>query len=224
MRPPATPTLRTGGGSTGCLSVPFALGVSAGLRVGSFMAKRANDLLDVFRLGSGAADAPPRPRRKKGGARRKKAKAGAEGVVLAPRQVTLLASTAVLLVVLAFAAGLGYGRRKPGPALSRVAQSNQADVWWIRGLIRAYDEFTGRPVPIESIERDLEAQLKIRGDNLRVLRENEERYALLLGPFQTEAKARAWYEQKRLGVVRVRNWGTPFYRHHFETRPADVGR
>ncbi len=184
------------------------------------MAKRANDLLDVFRLASGQGDgSAPRGRGRRKATPRARKKKAADGVFLQPRQVVLLSSTVVLLVVLAFAAGLGYGRRgSSGIALQRRSAHDANIAWWIRGKLRSKDDLTGHAIAPEAVIRELLSRYNIAEDYVRVVPEDSERLAIFLGPFSSEAKAHAYYEAQRLGTLRLR-WGSPFYRAAYQQGP-----
>jgi hypothetical protein len=178
------------------------------------MAKRANDLLDVFRLGP-AEDEAPRPR-SRGSSSRKRSAASSDGVFLAKRQVLLLGATGVLLVVLAFTAGLGYGRKRGGgPALNKATPTAN---YWIRGRLRSTDPLSGEPVPREAVIREIQARYGIPETYIRVRDEDEQRLAIDLGPFSSKAAAKQYFMRKRVDMLQL-PWGHPFFRATFEPGP-----
>ena len=93
------------------------------------MARKATDLLDIFRFSGESSDGGGKPPAKKsrGGAKRKKAgkqKRSFDGIFLNGRQLLLASSALLLLLVLSFTLGLATGRPGGGGETSELARSS----------------------------------------------------------------------------------------------------
>jgi len=173
------------------------------------MAKRTHDLLDVFRPGPSGRSGKPAA---KG--------VTADGIFLAPRQVLLLASTLVLLVVLAFTAGLGYGRSPRRAMLDHTVRTTEPATIWIKGTLSSQGSTASAPLTAEAVIRTLRREFGISGGNVRVIPEGQGRYGVYLGHFPSEAKAKAYLQRKQLDLLRL-PWGSPFYRYQLVEGPRD---
>ena len=117
------------------------------------MARKATDLLDVFRYGEGddgegraaGGRTASKARPSKGSRRAARKRAGFDGMILTRRQVILGASVCCLLVALSFVLGLSAG--SPGgdtPAASRTTPAGAGII--VRGQLPAMDPASQRPI------------------------------------------------------------------------------
>ena len=181
------------------------------------MARKATDLLDVFRFGgdSEAEDQRRAASKPKARAERAKAKAesrerGFDGLILSKRQLLLTGSAMMLLLVLSFVIGLSAGRPgAPTPAARRDATVG-AESLMIRGTMSVLDPATRRPVDPDDVRRVLQTQHQVPAANIHV---HAEGGSLLIdiGPFKTEERARAYLERMELDLARIQG-ADPFLR------------
>ncbi|MHC5010923.1 MAG: hypothetical protein ACYTG6_08240 [Planctomycetota bacterium] len=182
------------------------------------MGRKATDLLDVFRQASGEPSTGGRePRR--GASRPKKApkqRRRFEGVFLAPRQVLLGSAVLLLLVVLSFTVGVGFGRSGGGgdaaPALSRTTQ------WYIRGSLKEVDAIRGTVVDPAEVAEDLADMHQVPRERVSVRTKPDGGVFVFVGPFASEAQARRYFGEMALGPARVRG-GVPFRRAEYISVP-----
>ncbi len=178
------------------------------------MARKATDLLDVFRFadddgdGKGAAASKARPTSKASAAKKAKAKGGRgfDGLILTRRQVILGASVCCLVVALSFVLGLSAGRPgEPTPAASRTAGASKVV---IRGTMPAVNPSTQNPLDPAELHAELVREYRVPRGNLRV-REVGGRLYLEIGLFDSRQEAEAFLE--RLGLDMAYLYGTaPF--------------
>ncbi len=188
------------------------------------MAKKATDLLDVFRLGS--AENASRAARSSASRKRKPSKRRSgppeEGIQLGGRQLLLASCIGVLLIVLAFTVGLGVGRRgvmDTGPSLSRGTPAS--NVYWIRGTLPTHDHVMNGPVIPGEVVRELYEWHKIHPDRVRIsLGPKKSLLQIDVGPFPTAAAAEAFHKDQNMKVIRLRH-GSPF---RFESVLAEPRR
>lgn len=174
------------------------------------MARKATDLLDVFRYGGGDDDdknvtSSSRGRTAKQAKRKKRAapsgKKGFDGLILTRRQVVLGASVCCLLVALSFVLGLSAGR--PGddtPAASRTAGAETAIV--IRGTMTAVNPSTQKAIDVEDLRRELVHEFRVPSDSLRI-RAEEGRLVLEIGVFASQEAAESWLKQRALDMAHL---------------------
>lgn len=176
------------------------------------MARKATDLLDVFRFGGGEEDderestRPAGRKRRKpppkaaGGARAKK-KTRFEGIALNRRQVWLASSAIGLLLILSFFLGLatgGSGAGEDARALERRVPRRYA----IRGRVPLLDPKTHRPADAARVARTLSSDYRIHASNLRVRRLGAD-LVIDIGPFPSRDDARSWLERSGLELWRI---------------------
>lgn len=175
------------------------------------MAKRANDLLDVFRgASSQGSSTPRRARKKQGGRSSSKRRGGPEGVFLAPRQVLLVSSAMVLLLVLAFTVGLGVGRGGFGSGTAALQKKAAPTFYWIRGSIPSRDVVGGRPVDRDALLVELGKELGLQRRNLAAVPADGDLLHVYVGWWTTQAEAQAYLRLKHLDSLRLK-WGAPFH-------------
>jgi hypothetical protein len=178
------------------------------------MARKATDLLDVFRYGgdedendSGQGVSSERRRSKK---KRKKAVAkppadrkGFRGLILSQRQVVLAGSACCLLVVLSFVLGVTAGRPGSGdtPAIRKdVADSSR---WFvIQGELDQVHPATQKALDPAKVRTDLVRDYRLRSQNLRI-REGDRSLLLEVGPFRTEQRARDFLRDSGLDMAHL---------------------
>lgn len=183
------------------------------------MGRKATDLLDVFRLASGepAAAKTESKRHARKPKKKQKQRKRFEGVFLAPRQVLLGSAVLLLLVVLSFTVGVGFGRSGGdgtdlAPALSRTTQ------WYIRGSLKEVDAIRGTVVDPAEVAEDLVDMHQVPRDRISVRTKPEGGVYVFVGPFASEAQARRYFGEMALGPARVRG-GVPFRREAYISVP-----
>jgi len=190
------------------------------------MARKATDLLDVFRFGDEEDDA--RAQRdgraadsKSGsskGARRKKAagkknakaqRASAapgsrrrlESLILNRRQLVLAGSAMALLLMLSFVLGLSTGR--PGKAAGDAAiQRTTPSYLVIRGTLPLLDPTTRKPIEPRHVADILKRDYGLRRSQLQMHGANG-RLVIEVGPFPSEAQARDYLRQSGLEMMHL---------------------
>ena len=173
------------------------------------MARKATDLLDVFRFsgdgGDGEGGGRRAPSRKKNSAKqavaRRKPRRRFEGITLNRRQVWLASSAIGLLLLLSFFLGLATG--SPGaddsnPALER----RVAKRFWLRARLPYVDPTTSKPADVPRIAKVLTEDYRIRRQNVRMRRAGGE-LVIDIGPFPSRAEARSWLERSGLELWRI---------------------
>lgn len=165
------------------------------------MARRANDLLDVFRLGSaegrttGRGASKGRGGSKGGGGKGRSGRASQpDGVVLTSRQVVLGSSVLVLLLVLAFMAGLGFGKGR-GEALRHDTPKPEGALY-IRGTMPDISRTTGRPPDLEKIVEDLGA-MGLEPQYVHIDEAANRLIPIHIGPFTSADSANQWLAELR---------------------------
>ena len=177
------------------------------------MAKKATDMLDVFRLGS-AESAPSRKRRSSAKQSRpaaRRASSSADGIQLGGRQLLLASCVGVLLIVLAFTVGLGVGRRgltTGGPQLNRPTAI--ADHYWIRGQLPGHDRLIDAPVNPSDVVRELQQVHKIPHGLVAIRRlPKDGALEIDVGPFPSKTDAEAFRSARSMKMIRLPT-GSPF--------------
>ena len=176
------------------------------------MARKATDLLDVFRFADdgdgGTADDAKRGggakgRAKKGGATKRKAAAnrsGFDGLILTKRQVILGASVCCLVVALSFVLGLSAGRPDTDtPAASRTAATGRVV---IRGVMPAVHPATQNPLDPAALHAELVREYQLPAGNLRVRRVGGQLY-LEIGLFDSKAQAEEFLRDRGLDMAHL---------------------
>jgi hypothetical protein len=174
------------------------------------MARKATDLLDVFRPGGGGegGSRPARPRPARAGAKMKQTGRGRfEGLVLTGRQIVLGSSVLVLLLVLSFTVGVGFGRGSRHATADRGLQATTA--WYIRGRLTARDPLKGTPVVPKTVIDDLVGQYQLDRRLVSTLPRSDGGIWVFIGPFASEAEARRQFLDQGFEVAHV-DGGTPF--------------
>lgn len=182
------------------------------------MARKATDLLDVFRFNNedGKDDHERKKRRKAaatGTRKRKSARraagkssGGFEGIHLSPRHLLLASCACVLLLVLSFTLGLATGRPS-GSARQAPALKRETPVV-IRTKLPLIDPANSKPTDPKRIRRKLRHEHGIKDHHLRIWRDGS--YLVLeVGPFQSEASARSYLRSSGLELAHI-NMEDPF--------------
>ena len=177
------------------------------------MARKATDLLDVFRHGGDHDDGDSRVVSSDRARAAKRAKAkrkapgkgkgtgkGFDGLILTKRQVVLGASVCCLLVALSFVLGLSAGRPSTDtPAASRTAATGQIV---IRGTMPSVHPGNQRPLDVETIREDLVREYRIPASNLRIRRAGGQ-LILEIGVFQSRGQAEQWLQDSALDMAHL---------------------
>jgi hypothetical protein len=181
------------------------------------MARKATDLLDVFRYGGGDDDddraggkparraRTPRRRKRSGASRREPApreRPGFQGLILSRRQLVLAGSAMLLLLVLTFVVGVSAGRpsrTQGGRALNRTALR---DMLMVRGTMPALDRATRKEVDLREVRRILEERHHVPPANLRIHVEHG-LVRIDIGPFRSERRAREYVERTQLDTAHL---------------------
>jgi len=183
------------------------------------MARKATDLLDVFRYGGGDDDADrsrtaSTPRARK--ARTPKApKAPAkrrafEGLILSKRQLILTGSAMLLLVVLSFVIGLSAGRPGSGRTDPAAQRTTGATMLMIRGAMPSLDPATRRPIDPSEVLQVLARDYHLSARYVTV-KVSEGQILIDIGPFRSEQRARMYMERAQVDVIRIHG-ADPFLR------------
>jgi hypothetical protein len=192
---------------------------------GSGMARKATDLLDVFRFGgegpSDDGDAPKKRKRarpKSGGAAKRSPKARFEGITLNRKQVWLVSSAALLLLFLSFTLGLATGR--PGSGADEALNRQTPAQFAIRARVSQIDPETSRKASPRSVLEHLATEYRIRREHMQIRSEGGE-YVIEIGPFTTEDRARRYLRGSGLELARI-HLGDPF--RYARIEPVRWGR
>jgi hypothetical protein len=175
------------------------------------MARKATDLLDVFRFSSegggddsGSAPKKRRPSRKqaakkKGGGGRRKARF--EGIALNRRQVVLASSAIGLLLILSFFLGLAAGG-SGGDDTDAALERRAARRYVIRAFVPLVDPAARKPADPVRLARNIARDYGIDPRNLRARRRGAD-IAIDIGPFPSRDEARRWLERSGLELCRI---------------------
>ena len=185
------------------------------------MARKATDLLDVFRFNSedGHDNRDRKPRKTKTAARsstrkpakRSKPKSAAssfDGIHLGPRQLLLASSAGLLLLVLSFTLGLAAGRPDSGSEQAPSALARQSNFVAIRTEISLVDPATRKRTDPRKVRALLVKDFRVPSKNLRIFEEAGQ-LVLQVGPFRTEQAANDFRQRTGLEFARI-NMEEPF--------------
>lgn len=187
------------------------------------MARKASDLLDVFRMRpAGSDDGEPARRPAKKGAKKPKAKRTAskprrragEAVSVSKRQLLYAGSVVVLLMALSFVLGVSMtGDGSSGPALNKQTEKP----WYVMGYLPKTSLLAGKPIDIRKAVRELYNQHGVTQDDLDIF-DLGRRYLIRFGPFPTRPRAFQYVEAH--GLTDFRPLGeTPFHPANFSQKP-----
>ena len=171
------------------------------------MARKATDLLDVFRHGgtddddNGNVASKPRKRTAKRSA--SKSRGGGDrrtfdGLILTRRQVVLGGSVCCLLVALSFVLGLSAGRPGDTPAASRTTAAQDAVL--IRGTMPAVNMASQQPIDAAELRAALVREYRVPSNSLRIRREGGT-LILEIGVFGSQEAAKSWLTQRGLDMA-----------------------
>lgn len=175
------------------------------------MARKASDMLDVFRLRPESSGTDSKPKQKTGrgskaSTKPKRTKASksarAEDVVLSltRRQTMYAGCVGVLLLALSFTLGVGLGggdEGQGGPALRRDAPQP----WYILGELPMASALSQKDIDIRDAARQLRRELAVAQDKLS-LSKTRNRYRLWVGPFDTRDAAFRYHANYQLDTFR----------------------
>ena len=177
------------------------------------MARKATDLLDVFRFsddggdddshreatrgGGRAASSGRKPKRKKAPKQRRRV----QGVILNRRQIVLGSSAIALLLVLSFVLGLSTGRSGPEAQPTKIERRTTAR-FAIRGALPLLDKATQKAIEPKTVAAILKRDYGLGRDHLRLSR-SEGRLVIDIGPFRSERAAREWFDKSDLGMLHL---------------------
>ncbi len=179
------------------------------------MARKATDLLDVFRYGGDEDENDPSQvvssaqrrskakKKKKAAAKRAAGRKGFRGLILSQRQVVLAGSACCLLVVLSFVLGVTAGR--PGSATTPSIQKDvsESSQWVvIQGEMPQVHPATQKALDPATVHGDIVRDYRIRTQNLRI-REGAGVLILEVGPFRTDERARDFLRDSGLDMARL---------------------
>lgn len=176
------------------------------------MARKATDLLEVFRISREAAEAAAaaKPSRKKPRASRKGAdpqgdptpeKPRFEGLWLNRRQLLLVSSALMLLVALSFTLGLAKGRSGAGGQPTTLHRATPGQLA-IRARLPGIDPATSRKVDPEAVLRELAREFRIQRANLRIRSEGAD-LVIEVGPFTSAEEARSYLRGSGLEMAHL---------------------
>jgi hypothetical protein len=194
------------------------------------MARKATDLLDVFRFSSDAPKGSKKDKRAEKRRERSEASPGSptqtraprarfEGIFLPPRQMLLGGSVLVLLLALSFTVGLGVGRSSASPTApdaSGPSLRRETYAWALRGEIPKMDVARAEAPTETRIVRELGRKYGVPSDKLRVDAKGDP-VVIWVGPFETEEAATAFLAARNLGTARL--WSAAPFRF---TKPQQV--
>ncbi len=174
------------------------------------MARKATDLLDVFRFSSedGGGKRPKRRSRgnskggggrSKGAKKKSRAKRTFEGIFLNARQLLLASSALMLLLVLSFVLGLATGR---GGEETPAIQRSHGALIAVRARLPVVDPATRRSVRPSAVEKRLSQDYEIPSRNIRIQRDGTE-LVIEIGPFHSEAQAKRFIERSGLDMAHI---------------------
>ena len=191
------------------------------------MARKATDLLDVFRFNSeGGQDGHESTSGRKTGGRAASARSGGrgartkkrpakskaaassfDGIHLSPRQLLLASSACLLLLVLSFTLGLATGR--PGSVDPGTSALSRADsLVAIRATVDLVDPATRKKTDVRRIQKLLQTQFRVQPQHLRTY-EEAGRLVLEVGPFRSEQQANEFRQRSGLEFAHI-NMTEPF--------------
>lgn len=176
------------------------------------MARKATDLLDVFRFSNEDGDdtertpkaRPKRPKRagkKKAAARGDGRRSRFEGISLNRRQVLIASSAVGLLLLLSFFLGLAAGGSDSGDG-SASLERREARRYVIRARVPLVDPARRKQADPAALKQALSRDYRIHSRNLRVRRMGAD-VVIDIGPFASRDKARQWLERSGLELWRV---------------------
>ncbi len=179
------------------------------------MARKATDLLDVFRFGDDDDDdnrerETSRGRRavaRKKSQKAKKARAAEpktrlQGLILNRRQVLLGTSAVALLLVLSFVLGLSTGRSGPSGGETAIQKTQHAPRVAIRGSLPELDSATRETIDPRRVADILKRDYKLKRHNL-TMRRAEGRLVIEVGPFRSDASAAEFLRKSGLEMLHL---------------------
>ncbi|MDJ0975858.1 MAG: hypothetical protein QNJ98_15465 [Planctomycetota bacterium] len=176
------------------------------------MARKASDLLDVFRLRPESSGGDSSPKRKASGRgskaskqpkRKKTTRTSRPSEVvlsLTRRQMMYAGCVGVLLMALSFTLGVTLGGGNgddDGPALRRDAPIE----WYILGELPMRSEPAAREVDVQRAAVKLRHELGVAVDKLK-LSKTQTHYRLWIGPFESRDDAFRYHETYQLDTYR----------------------
>jgi hypothetical protein len=174
------------------------------------MARKATDLLDVFRLagepGEEAPEGEARGTRRAAAHKRKAprpARRRVRGMILNQRQLLLGGSAIALLLVLSFVIGLSAGRGGRSSGSGEALSATTAPRWFaIRGTLPQLDPATQKPVDPSQVMAILQRDYGLQPAQV-VMRPSGDQLVLEVGPFPSEEKARAYHRDAGLEMIQL---------------------
>jgi hypothetical protein len=185
------------------------------------MARKATDLLDVFRFNNeeeeggheskqrrkaAARAASAAGKTKAATARKKKSRGASDGITLSARQLLLASCAGVLLLVLSFTLGLATG--SPSGSAPTEAPLARQTLVMIRATVPLVDPASRQKADPERIRRQLMHEFPIKSQHLQIHEEGAH-LVLEIGPFTSEQKADAFRRSTGLELAHI-NMQDPF--------------
>ncbi len=181
------------------------------------MARKATDLLDVFRFGDEDGDERTRhdtargnrrasPKKKRRDAREAGQRRGrwrVESLQLGRRQILLACSAVALLLMLSFVLGLSTGRAGQGATPGQAALHRKTPAYLvIRGTLPLLDPTTRKPILPSHVADILKRDYGLRRGQLQMHRADGQ-LVIDVGPFPSEAGAREYLRKSGLEMMHL---------------------
>jgi hypothetical protein len=173
------------------------------------MARKATDLLDVFRFSDDGGDDDSHSDRGRGASKARKPKKKetakprqrVQGLILNRRQIVLGSSAIALLLVLSFVLGLSTGRSGPATQPTKI-ERRTATRFAIRGSLPLLDKATQKAIEPKAVAAILKRDYGLDRDHLQ-LGKADGRLIIDVGPFRSERAAREWLESSNLEMLHL---------------------
>ncbi|MDJ0521415.1 MAG: hypothetical protein QNJ90_05000 [Planctomycetota bacterium] len=174
------------------------------------MARKATDLLDVFRFGdddggddhardSGRGASKKKPKREKPAPKRKRA----QGLILNRRQVVLGSSAVALLLVLSFVLGLSAGRTRPGAEEQTPKIERRTPVYIaVQGSLPLLDKATRKKIKPAAVAAILKRDYGLQSDQMRI-EPVDGQLQIQLGPFRSRRAAERFVADSGIEMLQL---------------------
>ncbi len=177
------------------------------------MARKATDLLDVFRFGDDDGDENSKRDSGRGGRRvpkerkpkkapRARSQSEEDVLQLNRRQILLGSSAVVLLLVLSFVLGLSAGRSGPSEDDTKIERRSGRDLIAIRGDLPLLDKATRKSIDPAQIAGVLKRDYGLKRKNIHMYRVSG-RLVIDIGPFHSETQAKSYLRKSGLKMLHI---------------------